>query len=89
MRFVLVTVTSNLPRVNGWSMAATIQHEEGCNLLRAVPGFETTLPLKYRAADSLCDHCHADRRRKDTYILQHENAESGKVSNAPNGHPQS
>jgi hypothetical protein len=71
-RFVLVTVMGSLPRVNGWAMAATIQHAEGGNLLMTVPGFETTLPLKYRTASTLCEHCNMDRQRKDTYVLQHE-----------------
>jgi hypothetical protein len=73
VRFVLVTVTGTLPRVNGWAMAATLQHSEGGNILRTVPGFETMLPLKYRTADTCCDHCHTSRKRTDTYVLQHEN----------------
>lgn len=71
-RFVLLTVTGTLPRVNGWAMAATIQHDEGGNLLRTVPGWETILPLQYRTATTLCEHCNTDRRRRDTYVLQHE-----------------
>ena len=71
-RFVLVTVTGTLPRVNGWAMAATIQHEDGGNILRTVPGFETLLPLAYRTASTLCEHCNTNRKRNDTYILQHE-----------------
>ena len=70
IRLVLVTLTGNCPRVNGWAMAATIQHEDGGNLLRTVPGFETTLPLEYRPAGTACDHCNTDRIRKDTYVLQ-------------------
>ncbi len=75
VRFVLVTLTGKSPRVNGWAMAATIQHEEGGNLLRTVPGFETMLPLVYRNVDPLCDHCHTGRTRKDTYVLQSEAGE--------------
>lgn len=71
-RLVTLTVTGSLPRVNGWAMAATIQHDQAGNLLMTVPGFETTLPLQYRTAPTLCDHCHTNRVRKDTYVLQHE-----------------
>lgn len=72
VRFVLVTLTGHCPRVNGWAMAATIQHEDGGNILRTVPGFETMLPLCYRTASTGCAHCHTDRRRNDTYVLQSE-----------------
>jgi hypothetical protein len=71
-RFVLCTVTGSLPRVDGWAMAATIEHDEGGNILRTVPGVDEPLPLKYRTAGTLCEHCNTDRRRNDTYVLQHE-----------------
>ena len=69
IRMVLVTLQGTCPVVNGWQMAATIQHEEGGNVLRTVPGFERTLPQRYRTADTACEHCGLDRRRNDTYIL--------------------
>ena len=75
VRFVLVTLAGTCPHVNGWAMAATIQHEEGGNILRTVPGFETSLPVIYRTASTGCDHCHTDRIRKDTYVLQSEAGE--------------
>ena len=72
IRIVLVTLTGTCPRVNGWAMAATIQHEEGGNILRTVPGFETTLPLQYRTNGTICEHCETNRKRNDTYVLQSE-----------------
>lgn len=69
-RFVLCEVEGKLPRVNGWAMRATIQHEEGGNILRTVPGFNENLPLAYRTATTNCEHCGKDRRRNDTYVLQ-------------------
>ena len=75
VRFVMVTVIGQTPRIDGWDFAATVQHEEGGNLLRTCPGFDTLLPLQYRQADTQCEHCARDRRRNDTYILF--NAQSG------------
>jgi hypothetical protein len=72
---VLVTVAGTLPRVDGWAMAATIQHAEDGNILRTVPGFETSLPVRFRSASTDCEHCRMDRRRNDTYVLQHESGE--------------
>lgn len=71
-RFVLATVTGELPRVNGWAMRATLQHEDGGNILRTVPGYDSDLPLQYRTAFPACEHCSLDRQRKDTYVLEHE-----------------
>lgn len=71
-RFVLCTVTGSLPRVNGWAMRATIQHEDGGNILRTVPGFDENLPQQYRTASTACEHCNQNRRRNDTYVLEHE-----------------
>jgi hypothetical protein len=70
IRLVLLTLTGECPRVNGWAMAATIQHDEGGNILRTVPGFEACLPLEYRRIVPRCDHCHTVRQRNDTYVLQ-------------------
>ena len=75
VRFVLVTLVGACPRINGWALAAVIQHEDGGNLLRTVPGFETMLPLRYRTAARTCEHCSQDRRRNDTYVLQSETGE--------------
>ena len=75
IRFVTLTVTGQTPRIDGWDFAATVQHEEGGNLLRTCPGFDTLLPLRYRQADTQCEHCAKDRRRNDTYVLF--NAETG------------
>lgn len=74
-RYVLCTVTGSLPRVEGWAMAATIQHEDGGNILRAVPGVEEPLPQVYRTATTFCEHCKTDRRRNDTYVLSSETGE--------------
>ena len=70
VRIVLVTLTGECPRVNGWAMAATIQHEDGGNILRTVPGFEAVLPLRFREVTRACEHCGMDRQRNDTYVLQ-------------------
>jgi hypothetical protein len=75
VRFVLLTVVGETPKINGWTFAATIQHEEAGDLLRTCPGVEGLLPLRYRRADTQCEHCAKDRRRNDTYVLFH--VESG------------
>lgn len=59
------------PRLNGWRLVAAIERlESGENLVRTVPG--ATCPEHYRDTDSSCDHCKTDRRRKEVFVLQHE-----------------
>lgn len=54
----------------GWRFVAALQHLDGENFVRAVPG-ETVDPV-YRTRGPACDHCKQNRRRNDTYVLRHE-----------------
>jgi hypothetical protein len=59
------------PRLDGWRLIACIEPlESGENLVRVVPGAEC--PIKYRDTDTSCDHCKTDRRRKEVFVLRHE-----------------
>jgi len=57
-------------KVSGWTFVATIQHTEEGNIIRKVGNAE--IPTQYRTVSQYCEHCHTNRYRKDTYILQHE-----------------
>ncbi len=74
----LVTVNAERPKYNGWTLAATLQHEEGANILRVVPGADT-LPEAYRTTTAVCDQCHTARRRIDTYVVLHEDGRYAQV----------
>ncbi len=58
------------PRLAGWRFVATLQHLDGENIVRTLPG--ETIAEAYRTRGPVCDHCHIKRRRNDTYILRHE-----------------
>ena len=60
--------------VNGYKFIGTIQHLDGVNLLRAVPGND--IPESYRTASPVCAHCETQRQRKDTFIVQNESGET-------------
>lgn len=69
VKFVEVEVAGESPKVNGWEFIATLEHDEGDVLVRAIPGVE--VPEKYRQANpDDCDHCHMARKRSNTYILR-------------------
>lgn len=62
------------PKVDGWEFVAALTHVEGVgSVLRVVPGAEVAEGelARYRTASSEnCDHCHAKRRRTDTFIIR-------------------
>ena len=70
--FHYLRVRGEAPRVAGWTFVATLQHAgEAGTVIRAIPGEE--LPERFRTASpETCDHCHARRIRRDTYVLKHE-----------------
>jgi hypothetical protein len=61
-------VELNIP---GYRFVAVLQHEENGNILRRVPGTDDiVLPERFRTVRPWCDHCRAERRRNDTFVLQ-------------------
>lgn len=77
---VPLTLTGETPRLNGWRFVATLQHLDGENIVRTLPGEE--IPASYRNRGSVCDHCRANRRRNDTYILRHEDGRMMQVGSS-------
>jgi len=69
-----VVVRGKAPRLAGWAFVATLEHDEGDTIIRRLPTFDKELDLSaYRdATPENCDHCHAKRRRNDTYLVQNE-----------------
>lgn len=68
--FFLVDVEGAAPKYAGWTFAATLEHTEAGNIVRTVPG--TSLPEAYQTKAAWCDHCQSSRRRKDTFVVVHE-----------------
>lgn len=59
----------NLPRINGWHYAGTVEHTEAGNMV-TVPSWADPLPATFRDAEPVCEHCRTSRRRKKTYVLR-------------------
>jgi hypothetical protein len=70
IEFTPVTITATEPKLNGWKFIATIEHTEAGNILRSAT--DRDLPVEYRTKKNICDHCKTARRRKDTYVVQHD-----------------
>lgn len=67
---VPLSLTGETPRLQGWRFIAALQHLDGENITRVLPGEE--LPTEYRTRGPVCDHCRVSRRRNDTFVLRHE-----------------
>ena len=85
IRFAIVQVDGQAPKINGWQFLATIQpqyEEDGTtfvgNVLRIVPGMEG-IPEKYRQATNWCDHCETNRVRNETYLVMSDAGETKQV----------
>lgn len=58
-------------KLKGWRLAARIEHTGVGNIIYTVPG--ETVPMFYRRTpETLCEHCGHKRRRKATFIVQHD-----------------
>ncbi len=69
-----VALEGETPKINGWSFIARLDHNTDpsgeSNLIYVMP--KEKLPENFRKATANCDHCGWQRKRRDTYVLQHE-----------------
>jgi hypothetical protein len=56
---------------DGWEFAATIDHHEKGNVIRAFKT-DVAIPDKYLTCGPTCEHCNKIRSRKDTYLIYNE-----------------
>ncbi len=76
--YAMIEVVGTAPKFNGWEFIATLEPvklEDGTtqNLLQAMPG--KTCPHSYLSTIGKCDHCNANRRRKQTFVVRNEAGE--------------
>jgi len=82
-RYAQLTVDFVPVRLAGWTLAAAIDHlvledGEAANLIRCAPGV-AGLPESYRTDAATCDHCQAQRKRRQTFVVQHEDGRLARV----------
>lgn len=77
--YTVTLVSEGRPKINGYEFAAVLSpvaDEQGNllgNVMRQVPGFEGSIPERFRNADNYCDHCKTTRRRLETFVIANEN----------------
>lgn len=70
-KFIVVEVEGTA-KLNDWEFVSTIEHTEKGNIFKkALTNIE--IPERYRDEAPICEHCHSNRYRKDTYIVRNIN----------------
>ena len=62
--YYTIKVSGDAPKIAGYKFIATIEHQEGGNIIRSVPGEEGNAKIKdfFEAKPHYCDHCKKIRR---------------------------
>lgn len=80
VRCAVVRLSGESPAIDGWRFIATIAHAgEAGNMIRTAPDCGDILPVEFRTADPICQHCGLSRKRLDTFVLQNEAKELRQV----------
>ncbi|MEY9937626.1 hypothetical protein [Streptacidiphilus sp. MAP5-3] len=76
---VTVQLTGAVPRHQGWTVLARLDHEEeGEMIISLFPGLsdeQAAAANGYRAVANLCHGCRAARHRTATYLVRHDSGE--------------
>jgi hypothetical protein len=56
--------------IQGWTLLGAIDRTHSNPVFYNAP--ESAIPPSYRDSDGTCDHCNTNRRRKETFVLQHD-----------------
>lgn len=72
--YYTVKMAGEAPKIAGYKFIATIEHQEGGNIIRTVPGEEANEKIKqfFEAKPHYCDHCKKVRTRVDTFVIKEE-----------------
>lgn len=71
--FKLVKVIGKAPVVAGYTFIARLEHTEAGNIMSRAPDCEDIeIPSEVRESVGVCNHCSTNRRRKDTFIIRHD-----------------
>lgn len=75
---IQVVFGGEAPKFGGWTFVATLDWDINAGLIvRTAPGIESI--DRTGLTEGTCDHCKADRRRNETYLLVHEDGRQVQV----------
>lgn len=71
VHYTHVVPTGEPLKLAGWTIVASLDHTTEAGVLVLVaPG--QTVPVEYRTAEPICQHCSIRRQRNSTIVLRHE-----------------
>lgn len=74
-----VTIAGEAPQYNGWKFVASLEHTAAGNIVRTSPDAKGIDTVAYREVENYCEHCNSRRRRKETFILIHDDGTTKQV----------
>lgn len=74
-------VSGDAPKLAGWSFLARLTWDEGVLVTRTTPSYEGQID-ESQIRERECDHCHADRDRRDCYLLENDEDERVQVGSS-------
>jgi len=78
LEFHHILVSGGIPKIGGWSLAATIDSHQDGYLVQILP--DQKIPEKYKNFKKIyCDHCTSHRKRKSAFIVKNEKTNEFKV----------
>ncbi len=74
--WTVFTIEGARPKADGWVLAARFDHsvaELGAPIIKSVPGTGDLAPeFRTNERTQVCEHCKSKRRRKDTFLVRHD-----------------
>ena len=72
INLIQVEIKGQGPLIAGYKFLGTLDHVTipGSVIVNTVPG--ETIPQHFHNSDAVCGHCGYERRRNETFVLQHE-----------------
>lgn len=66
-----VELLGDMPKLDGWRLVAVLSNFEGQVLIETVPGESVDNKYWSTRNPEYCDHCHTNRARNETFLVQH------------------
>ena len=76
VQFTQYNIDGLVPRLDGWTLIAKIEHTEDGNFIRSYNGEDNT---HLADAKPVCEHCGQKRHRNTTYIVSHTSGDVKQV----------
>lgn len=77
--YIPLTFSGEKPVIEGWRFLAKLEHTEGGNVISS---FATSVDKRYRDCPPNCDHCHTNRARNFTYVVESHDGEQLQVGSS-------